>query len=72
MLQDLRFALRLFGRHRGYATAAIVTLAVGIGATTAMFTLVDAVLLRPLDIPAADRVVALEQQASYGPATSFL
>src|SRR5213592_4499463 len=72
MLDDLRFAVRVLRRSPGFAATAIVTLALGIGATTAMFTLVDAVLLRPIDIPAPDRVIALEQQTSYGPATSFL
>jgi putative ABC transport system permease protein len=58
--QDLRFAARTFGReHRTYAAAAIVTLAIGIGATTAVFTVVSGLLLRPLPFPHADRLVAL-------------
>jgi len=58
--QDLRFALRTLGRgHRTFAAAAIPTLAVGIGATTAVFTVLSALLLRPLPFPHADRLVAL-------------
>jgi putative ABC transport system permease protein len=58
--QDLRFAARTFGRgHRTYAAAAILTLAIGIGATTAVFTVVSGLLLRPLPFPHADRLVAL-------------
>jgi predicted permease len=70
MLQDLRFALRLLRRSPGFTCAAVLTLAFGIGATTAIFTLVDAVLLRPLDIGASDRVVAL--QSPQDKSTAFL
>jgi len=72
MLQDVTFALRLIRRSSGFAAAAVVTLALGIGATTAIFTLIDAVLLRPLDIPNPDRVVVLQQRTSYGLTTGFL
>ena len=57
MLDDLRFALRQFRAHPGFALATVVTLALGIGATTAVFTLADPMLFRPLPIPDADRVV---------------
>lgn len=56
-LKDGRFALRLFLRSPGFTSAAIVTLAVGIGATTAMFTVVHSVLLRPLPFPGPERMV---------------
>jgi hypothetical protein len=48
MLQDLRFALRLFNRHRGYAATGILTVALGVGANTAVFSVADSVLFRPL------------------------
>src|ERR1700733_6205382 len=57
--QDLTFSLRQFRRSPGFAIAAIVTLALGIGATTAIFTLVDGILLRPLPFPDHDRLVAI-------------
>ena len=59
LLLDLRFALRSLARHPGFALTAIVTLALGIGATTAIFSVVDAVILRPLPFERADRIVAI-------------
>src|SRR5581483_4322918 len=57
MWQDLRFAFRLVRRSPGYAGTTALTLALGIGATTAMFTVVNGVLLRALPYPEPDRVV---------------
>jgi len=54
---DLRYALRMIWRDRGFALAAILTLAVCIGANTALFTVVRSVLLRPLPYPTSDRLV---------------
>jgi len=58
-LQDLRFGTRALLKSPGFAAMAIVTLALGIGATTAMFTVVDGVLLKPLHYRDADRIVAI-------------
>src|SRR5258708_21605623 len=59
LAQDLRFAVRSLIRRPGFALTAIVTLALGIGATTAIFSVVDAVILRPLPFERADRIVAV-------------
>lgn len=59
---DAIFALRQLRKNPGYASTAIVTLALGIGATTAVFSLVNAVLLRPLPFPAPDRLMWITQQ----------
>ena len=57
LLQDLRFALRQLRRAPGFTLAAVLALALGIGATTAVFTLLDRVVLRPLPYPDADRLL---------------
>ena len=59
MLQELRIALRFLRSHSGFAAAAILTLALGIGANTAIFSVVDGVLLRAAPIDAIDRLVVV-------------
>ncbi len=59
LTRELRHAARSLGHSRGFTAAAIVTLALGIGAATAIFTMLDAVVLRPLPYPNADRLVEL-------------
>src|SRR5215469_6323153 len=56
---DAKFATRQLRRSPGFAVSTILTLAFGIGATAAIFTLVDAVLLRPLPFPNHDRLLAI-------------
>lgn len=59
--QDARYGLRMAGRNPGFAGVVILTLAVGIATTTAVFSVVYAVLLNPLPFPHADRIVTLWQ-----------
>src|SRR4029079_13431113 len=63
---DVRLAFRALSKRPGFAAVAIVTLALGIGATTAMFTVVDAILIRPLPYPRPDRLVHLEIRGGDG------
>jgi predicted permease len=65
-LFTLRPAFRLFRQDPGYASAFIVTLGLGIGATTAIFSAVEGVLIRPLPYPHADRIAYMEQTVAHG------
>ncbi|HEY7879131.1 MAG TPA: ABC transporter permease [Gemmatimonadaceae bacterium] len=64
--QDISFALRTLGRQKGWAAVTIATLALGIGATTAVFSVVSSLLLHPLPYPHSDRMVFVYQEPSTG------
>jgi putative ABC transport system permease protein len=74
---DLRYGIRMILKHRGFALVSLITLALGIGANTAIFTVVDATLIRPLPFPNANRLVMVwehrmpdgERQNVTSPAT---
>ena len=60
LIKDIRYGVRSFLKRPGFLVIAVSTLALGIGATTAMFTVVNSVLLRPLQFPEPERIVLLE------------
>jgi hypothetical protein len=66
LLQDLRYAVRQLWKSPGFTLAAVLTLTIGIGANTAIFSLMDAVVLRPLAVPDMDRVVTVAEQHDRG------
>ncbi|MGH9446867.1 MAG: ABC transporter permease, partial [Terriglobia bacterium] len=69
-IRDLRFGLRQLRRNPGFTAVAVITLALGIGANTAIFSLVDVALFRPLPIAKPEQVVRLTDGATKGVSTS--
>jgi putative ABC transport system permease protein len=63
MLQDLRYALRMLRSNKAYTAIAVIALALGIGANTAIFSVADAFLLKPVALPDLDHLVMVMERA---------
>lgn len=72
LFQDARFALRQLRKSPGFTAIAVLTLALGIGATTAIFTLIYSAMIRPLPYPQADRIIRIYDSRIKGESTGGL
>ena len=71
LCRDLKYALRTLARSPGFALTAVLTLALGLGANTAVFSLINSLLLRPLPVPRAQELALLQWNSSHYPGPNY-
>src|SRR3954447_8123514 len=71
LLQDIRFGIRVLAKNRGFTLVALITLALGIGANTAIFTVVNAIVFRPLPFTAPQQLVGVWTKDLQRPGSQY-
>src|SRR3954471_16330776 len=67
LAQDIRYAVRVLGKSPGFAATAVITIALGIGATTAIFSVCDALLWKPVPLPHLETMATVVERGDSGP-----